>query len=246
MDELFSEKEQIEAIRTWWQENGRYIVSGVVIGVGLLVGWNYWKDRQEQNELAASALYESLVTTVGEVEVEAAETTAGRIFENHASTVYASQARLAMAKLYMDVGRDQDAADELTALLADGGNSEIQMVARLRLAKILMYQEKPEEAVRLLQGHGDSAFAARCFDALGDAYVLLGKFDDAREAYSAALADNPETPTVNRTLIQMKLNDLPAASAGEAPAADAAPNGQQPADTAAEPDEGEGTAEPQE
>ena len=39
MEEL-SEKEQLDAMRSWWQENGRYVIGGVMLGVAMLVGWN--------------------------------------------------------------------------------------------------------------------------------------------------------------------------------------------------------------
>lgn len=221
MDELLSEKEQIEAIRSWWRDNGRYIISGVVIGVGLLIGWNYWNNQKAQSALAASGLYESLVSEVADGDTEAAGAIAAALYENHSSSVYAGQARLAMAKLHMDKGRDQDAANELEALVDAGGDSEAAMVGRMRLAKVLLYQEKAGEAIELLQGYKDTAFGPRYSEALGDAYVALGQTDDAREAYTLALADNPNAPTVNRTLVQMKINDLPkettAAATGEAP-----------------------------
>lgn len=246
MDGLLSEKEQIEAIRTWWQDNGLYIVAGVVLGVAILVGWNYWNSQKEEAATQASTLYEALVADVADVEVEDAEAKAASLYAGYGETAYAQQARLAMAKLYMNVGRDQDAADELAGLLAGGGESELQMVGRLRLAKILLYQEKPQEAVDLLQGHGDTAFAARYSEALGDAYTALGRFREARDAYAAALAGNPQAPTVDTTLVQMKINDLPPV-AEEPPAPDeaspAAAEG--PAATADRPrDPGDAPAEP--
>ncbi len=213
MDGLLSEKEQIEAIRNWWQENGRWIVAGVVLGAALLVGWNLWKSEQQESAAEASTLYESLLNDVAGSNVEAAEPKAADLYENYASTAYAGQARLAMARLYMSVGRDQDAADALAGLLLENGSDDLQMVGRLRLAKILLYQEKPEEVVDLLQGYEETAFAPRYAEALGDAYAQLGRYVEAREAYQAALADNPQAPTLDRQLVQMKINDLPAAAA---------------------------------
>jgi predicted negative regulator of RcsB-dependent stress response len=218
VDGLLTEKEQIEAIRGWWQENGRWIIAGVVLGAALLIGWNYWTSQQQQSAAEASTLYEALLTDVASNDVEAAEAKAAELFEAYDDTVYAGQARLAMARLYMTVGRDQDAADSLAALLVEEGDSELEMVGRLRLAKVLLYQEKPAEVVDLLQGYGESAFGARYAEALGDAHAQLGQIREAREAYSAALADNPQAPTVDRNLVQMKLNDLPAPAAAPAAA----------------------------
>lgn len=216
MDELLSEKEQLEAIRGWWRENGRYIISGVVIGVGLLLGWNYWTGQKAESALRASEVYESLVNEVGRGNTDAARSFASDLYDNYGSTVYARQARLAMARLFMDNGRDEDAANELKALLQSDRDSETAMVGRVRLARILLYQDKPQEAIELLQGYNDTAFAARYSETLGDAYAALGRSDDARDAYTLALADNPNAPTVNRTLVQMKINDLPRADANVA------------------------------
>lgn len=216
MDELLSEKEQIEAFRGWWRENGRYIISGVVIGVGLLLGWNYWTGQKAESALRASQTYESLVNEVAGGNTDAARSIASDLYDNYGSTVYARQGRLAMARLFMDKGRDEDAANELRALLQFDADSETTMVGRARLAKILLYQDKPQEAIDLLQGYSDTAFAARYSETLGDAYVALGRSDDARDAYTLALADNPNAPTVNRTLVQMKINDLPRADVNAA------------------------------
>ena len=215
MEDL-SEKEQIEVIRSWWRENGRYVISGIVIGAGLLFGWNYWNDQQREAQVEASTLFESLLAEVADNDVDAAEALAQRLYDEFDSTVYALQARLAMSRLYMDIGRDENAAEELRQLLATGREPEMQMVARLRLAKILLYQDKPDEVAPLLEGYRDTAFAARYNEALGDAYLALGRIEDAADAYTAALADDPNTPTVDRTLIQMKLYDLPELPASEA------------------------------
>lgn len=212
MDELLSEKEQIEALRNWWRENGRYIISGLVLGVALLLGFNYWNKQKAESAVQASAAYEALLNDVANGNMEAARDKASNLAENYSSTVYAAQARLAMAKLYMDKGRDQDAAAELRALVEDKAlrhAAEVVMVGRLRLARILLYQDKPQEVVDLLEGYRDTAFAGRYSEALGDAYVALGQAEDAREAYTLALADDPNAPTVNRILVQMKINDLP-------------------------------------
>ena len=38
MDDLLSEKEQLEQFRGWWSEYGAYVIGGIVIGAGLLFG----------------------------------------------------------------------------------------------------------------------------------------------------------------------------------------------------------------
>ena len=114
-----------------------------------------------------------------------------------------------MARLYMDKNRDQDAADALAELLAMRGNDALKNVARLRLAHVLLYQDKPQEVADLLEGVEVVAFAALYDELLGDAYVALGRTAEAGDAYRRAMADPAPNPTIDRALVQMKLVDLP-------------------------------------
>lgn len=208
MEDL-SEKEQIDAMRTWWSENGSHVIGGVIVGVALIVGWNYWRSSLETARVTASMLYEEVMSSAGDGNLDAANAAASTLFADYASTPYAGQARLALARLYMDTGRDEDAADALRPLL-DDPDSELALVGRLRLAKILLYQDRAQEAVELLQGPHEHAFAARYNETLGDAYVALEDYDKAQAAYIAALNDDPVARTVDFSIIQLKLNDLPA------------------------------------
>ena len=110
----------------------------------------------------------------------------------------------------MDNGRDEDAARTLRALVDSDPDNEISLVGRLRLAKVLLYQDRAEEVVQLVDGLPESAFSARFNEVLGDAHVALGNYSAAEAAYIAALNDNPQARTVDVSLIQLKLNDLPA------------------------------------
>jgi len=204
-----SEKEQLEEMRAWWSENGRFVITGVVLGVAIIVGWNQWRSSIETAQIEASTLFEEVMVAVGDGDSEAAEFAAENLFVNYEQTVYPDQARLALARLYMDKGRDQDAVDILSELIVAGDESEIQLVGRLRLAKVKLYQNKPDEVVELLKDRSESAFAARYSEVLGDAYTAQGNFAEAQTAYLAALAENPALQTIDNNLVQLKLNDLP-------------------------------------
>ncbi|MDH4106976.1 MAG: tetratricopeptide repeat protein [Gammaproteobacteria bacterium] len=216
MDDL-SEKEQIERIRGWWSENGTYVIVGIIVGSGLLFGINYYRNQTLDTQLEASSQFEALAQEVAENRLEPAQEIAAGIYADYPDSIYAAQTRLAMARLYMDQGRDQEAAAELQALLASGGNSEIQLVGRLRLARILLYQGKPEAVLTLLDGQEESAFSARFQEVRGDAYADLGRYAEARTAYAAALADERSSQLIDTALVNMKVSDLPDDAAAEMP-----------------------------
>lgn len=226
MEDL-SEKEQIEQIRTWWSEYGNYVIGGVVAGALALFGYNTYQNKQLTERLEASALYESLTEYVVAGDLEKAEATSSQLHDAYAGTAYDSQARLAMARLYMDRNRDQDAADVLRTLLASEADAELKHVARARLGRILLYQDKAQEALDLLEGQDSAAFNAIYNELLGDAYQALGRIADAEAAYQRVLMDPAAQSTVDVEFVQWKVLDLPTTSA----AADIAePQSDEPAD----------------
>lgn len=226
MDELLSEKEQIERMRTWWSEYGFYVIGGVVLGAAILFGLNYYQSVQVTAQVEASAMYDALTGNIADGNLQAAEKNAADLDTTHGNSSYAAQSKLAMARLYMDKNRDVDAAATLRSLLAMDGFENLKRVGRVRLAKILLYQDKAEEVLTLLDGQDNEAFAARYAETRGDAYAALSRFREARESYEAALQES--IPSIDQGLVQLKLLDLP-------PEADAvvAPEGEASADESA-------------
>jgi predicted negative regulator of RcsB-dependent stress response len=211
VDDLLSEKEQIEKMRTWWSDYGLYVIGGVVLGAAILFGINYYQTQKVETEIAASVHYDEVAEHVVNGDLDAAEASAAKLDSEFGNSTYAAQSKLAMSRLYMDKNRDEDAAQALRELLEMSGFENLKHIARVRLAKILLYQGKPEDVLSLLEGQGNAAFAARYAEELGDAYVALGRYEEARASYQAALGE--AQPTVDQGLIQLKLMDLPAAAA---------------------------------
>ena len=212
MNEL-SEKEQLDELRVWWQENRFLVIGGIALGIAIIAGFRLWTSSQSEQSLAASTRYEALIAEVADNKLEPARVIADELFSDYSATIYADQARLAMARLYMDSGRDADAAEVLRPLAVGSGDEPMQLVARLRLARILLYQDKPQEVLELLDASTDSAFAARYNEVIGDAHFALGNFDEAAAAYTAVLADVRGQQTIDAAFVQMKLSDLPESGA---------------------------------
>jgi predicted negative regulator of RcsB-dependent stress response len=226
-----TEQEQIDEMKAWWAEYGRYVIAGVVIAVGLIIGFNLYKSNKLEAQIAASDLFETLAIHVSDGDLEDAESVASQLASNYADTAYAAQSRLAMARLYMDQNRDQDAADALRELLEMRGNGALKNIGRVRLARILLYQDKPQDVLDLLAGQENEAFAGLYAEARGDAHAALGQIAEADEAYREAMQDS--TGAVSAGLVQMKLLDLPEVVSAVEPAVEE-PAAEEPAVETAE------------
>ena len=216
MEDL-SEKEQLEALKAWWAENGNYVMGGIALGIVVIFGWNRWDSSIAEKEIAASTLYENIMDASSRGNIDNATFAADELFENYATSPYAAHGRFAMARLYMDNGRDQDAVDVLQAVIDFHPNDELSLVARLRLAKILLYQGRAEATLDLLHDLPESAFDQRFSEVLGDAYVALESYPEAESAYISALGDGSAIGAVDQNLIKLKINDLPVVSEEDSP-----------------------------
>jgi len=202
-------------MRAWWAENGNYVLGGVALGVLIVFGWSWRQGTVASEQEAASILYETVLDATNDGQVDDGADAYVELWMKFPETAYAAQSSLAMARLYMENGRDQDAADALRRVIDSDAAGELALVARHRLGRILLYQDKAAEVVDLLEGFESTAFEARFSEVLGDAYQALGDYEKARVAYLAALNDNPAAPTVDPNVIQLKLNDLPIGDVAE-------------------------------
>ena len=215
MDENLTDQERAEQVRTWLRENGWYLLAGLVLGVGALFGWREWTSRSVLEAAQASALYEDLMAAIRSNRPVRAEEIATQLADAFGSSPYVDQARLAMAKLKMESSAPEEAAAYLEQVMAESDSEEVAHIARLRLGRVLIQQEKYEEALKKLDVPEDSAFATRFHDARGDAYFAMGRMEDAQKEYAAALASS-ELPA-DQAFLQAKLDEV----SGAAPATDA-------------------------
>lgn len=208
MDDLLSEKEQIEEIRKWWKENGAWVVGGLVLGLSLLVGWNSWQSHVKTKAEQASSLFEQVRVQAMVGNADAASELTGRLRTEFASTPYAEEASLVLAKLLVEQGSLEPAVEALEFVVASKDDPQLVLVARMRLAQVKLQQGEFDAAVEILQVEDAGAFSARYSELRGDIAVARGDWATARSEYETAISDLG-AGLVNRELVEIKLNDLP-------------------------------------
>lgn len=211
MDEFLSEKEQIDQIRDWWRENGWYLIGGVALGVIVLLGWNRYNAYQDAQAEAAAALYVELRQAAADDAPGDARNLLAQLRENYPGSPYTDHGGLLVAIIRMEAGQMNGAMDELRQVMEGTSDLELGLIARLRLARVLANEEMYDEALATLDVDAGS-FSGRYNEVRGDVYVALGDPVNAQAAYNAALTAQ-ESNLVDRNLVQMKLEDLPAAEA---------------------------------
>ncbi len=207
MDEFLTDDEQADRAKQWLRENGVFVVAGVVLGLAVLFGWQRWDSYQLVQSGEASVVWEQLRSAIEGERFNEAEETLALLASDYASTPYLDLGKLAVARMYMNRNSSDEALESLNSVVAGVGDLEIRRVAELRIAQIYLYQERYDEALAILGAGEISPFLAQYHELRGDVYFAQEQLEDARDEYLLAL-DKDEFGTIDRTYVQMKLDDV--------------------------------------
>lgn len=208
MDVSRTEEEQLEAIKKWWAENGWSIVGGVVIGLAAIFGWRSWEAWQQAQAEAASHLYSNLVVEIRQNKNDRARELAQQLLNEYTSTSYAIFASLMLAKLDVETGNPDSAMQHLQWAMDNTRQEEFKHLARLRMARVLLDDNKPEQGLALISNiQNQGEFAASYEELKGDIYVRQGEIEKAKIAYQSALAGMDDRLREN-SFLQLKIDDI--------------------------------------
>jgi predicted negative regulator of RcsB-dependent stress response len=205
-----TEEEELAMIRDWWQRNGKPLITGSVLALVLVFGWQGWQNYQADQAQGASMLYQQLLDSVmpanGQPDPAQIAAIASNLKKDFAGTTYAQYGSLFVAKVAVEAGKPDDAVIELQAVLAKPADATLEELARQRLARVQASQGKAEDALKLLQAKVEPAFEASRDELRGDLLLQLGRIEEARTAYESAKKALSDEST--QSSLQMKLDDL--------------------------------------
>ncbi len=195
-----TEEEQVEQIKKWWNNNGKQIIAGAVIGLAGIFGWNTYTDYQDNQSLKARSLYLNYASDSNNLGAYDKLTT------DFSSSTYSDQAILLMAKYLFDAGSYAQALGVIKPLI-NNTSPVIANSAALRTASIHLQLGQHEQALSILEGQSDNDFSGLVYNLMGDIYLDLGNHAEAQKYYSLAIDNVTENSNLTQ-LIQIKLDDL--------------------------------------
>jgi predicted negative regulator of RcsB-dependent stress response len=222
VEEYLSEDEKLEQLTGWLRANIPWILLGLAAGGLIVGGWRWWQYRSDNNGIAAAQAYVQVLDAFQRGDRTRGLDLVQQLGQNHPGSPYVDQADLAAARLLLETGQVDRAASYLTVVMNGARDPQLQLVARLRLARVQVAQNHPDAALATLGTADRGAFEGRFAEVRGDAYFAKGdKAGALREYRAARLALGP--PESANDLLDLKINDL-AGDATSTPAA-AVPKG---------------------
>ncbi|MEO5559978.1 MAG: tetratricopeptide repeat protein [Dokdonella sp.] len=210
--DVLDEHEQGELVQKWLRENALSIAVGIALGLVLIFGWQQWKSHRAKHTFEAAAQYQALSDAVEAKRDEDVSKVADVLRKDFPETAYAVFAAMAQADAAAKKNDLTGAASALEWAQQHAGAASLKSLASLRLARVKLAQGDADAALKLVDGLSKDDYAALAGEIRGDALAKLGRADAARTAYQDALS-HLDPQATNRSLVQMKLDDVAAAPA---------------------------------
>ncbi|MCH9769417.1 MAG: tetratricopeptide repeat protein [Gammaproteobacteria bacterium] len=202
-----TDKEQIEDIKKWWRQYGKYLMVAVIIGLGLGFSWRYWQRHQLEMSTKASRAYDNMLVAVIEKKPSQVNDYARSIQHAYPRTPYAALAGLLAAKEAVTAGKLNRAYQQLNWVLQHSNFHILQQIASLRAARVLLAQHKPELALRLVKPVRVKSFMPLIHEVRGDIYLALKNKSQAKTEYQQAKTELASKGITN-PIINMKLASI--------------------------------------
>ncbi|MBF7074785.1 tetratricopeptide repeat protein [Glaciecola sp. MH2013] len=200
MERYETEEQQVEAIKSFFKENGIAIGVGIVLGLGGLGAWQWYGNKViTDKETASIAFQESIEKLNAEDGLAAVESFAKESGNNG----YSVLASLMAAQKAVEAKNFESAKSHLNMAVENSPSVAISDLAKIRLARVEHALGDSSAALSTLDSVASEAYAGQVNEVKGDIYVATQDFDKAKQAYDSVLSSQP----TNR-LVEMKLSNL--------------------------------------
>jgi predicted negative regulator of RcsB-dependent stress response len=210
--DAYDDYEQSERVQKWLRQNGLSIVVGIVIGLIGIFGYQQWRNHQASHQAAASSLYQQLQAVIDNGNSAASDSLVQQLMNDYSDSPYALFAVSDRARRQVETKDYDKALDSLAWAEEHAPSPSLKALVELRIAHVQLAKGDAKAALAALDRMPPDSYTIVGQELRGDVLVKLGRPDDARKAYQAAVkALGPDAQQDNE--VQMKIDDL--ATAGK-------------------------------
>lgn len=206
LDGYVSEKEQLESIKTWWDDNGRFVLIAIFIGLAIGFGWRYWNKVQTQYAENAAMIFQTILDADKKNDFPTAQGRATTLEQHFDRAPYASLAAMIWAKEAVGKNDLATATTQLQWALEHAKQERVKQIAALSLARIYLSQKKTQAALALLANTDDKQFEPLVDWIKGDIFSQQGDITHAKTYYAKAKTAFTEFPPAEKLLTQQLAN----------------------------------------
>ncbi|OGT04631.1 MAG: hypothetical protein A2Z65_02550, partial [Gallionellales bacterium RIFCSPLOWO2_02_58_13] len=189
------------------KENGNKVLAALLAVVVAIGGWRGWQYYQHQQAGESAALYAEFTAQLDSGDAKRVNDIAAIVMGRFPSSGYASRAAMLAAQVNENAGDQARAKTQLQWVIDHAGEDGLKSVSRLRLAALLLDEQKYDDAMKLLEAKHPVSFDGLFADLRGDVLSAQGKKAEALSAYKLAY-EKTDAKSAYRSIIEMKMDAL--------------------------------------
>src|ERR1700722_20095777 len=124
-EEYLTDDEQLEAVKHMIAEYAPWLISGVLVGAALFFGIRYFQSYTNERAFKAAAQFSAMTAALQANDSTKSRQIADGLIKDFASSPYADQAQLTVARLDVDEGQQSKAIAPLTQVMNESKDSEL-------------------------------------------------------------------------------------------------------------------------
>lgn len=208
MSDVLDEHEQGEKVRKWLHENGSSILIGLALGLASIWGVGKYQEMRGARFAEASDKYVALTEAVEKKDEAAIKALSESMRTTFAKSPYAVLAAIDESARLTKEGKLEDAVKSLQFARDNaGGLPQLGELAAIRLARLQLALNKPDEALASIARVTNKGYQALAAEIRGDALFAQKKYKEALTAYDDSLTHFDAT-SPRRSIVEMKRDDL--------------------------------------
>ena len=201
MSDYLSDEEQVERLKSWWSENGTFLLASVLVAVLGIAGWNYYGSyREDTGERSSEVLRQYL-----DSDWDQREGFLAAVAQEHSGSTAHVLILLDQAKKKFSNGEIYEAEKLLEGALEASDEVLLKDISLIRLAKVQYELEKSEEALAALEKVKTNGFLSWALELKGDIHTSRREIELAHQSYERAVDELEEG--VDRPLLKLKLDN---------------------------------------
>ena len=105
MSEQYDEHEQSERVKQWLLKNGSNILTGILLAIAAIAGWQWWQSKKINQGQEAANQYQLFINAVEKNDASKAIVLGESFITNYSKTELAFFVSFLLAKVQMDQGK---------------------------------------------------------------------------------------------------------------------------------------------
>lgn len=206
MEEYYNANDEAEVVKAWLKKYAFSIILGLLLGIGLFYGIQHIMSKRVVASEKAATVYFMLLNSSGIPNNPQTALLANDLVQSYPKTPYASMAQFFLAQSSVNTQNYDKAVSQLQWVIDHSKINAFKQVARIRLTRVLLAQNKISEANTALKQVDDKTYMPLIEATQGDIFIAQKDYAKARQAYETALKEAKSFAGLESEL-KMKLSD---------------------------------------